>query len=188
MSWHTLALSDCPPQAWRNGGGITHELATWPEPQAWRWRASVARIDRDGDFSAFDGVQRGFAVLTGEGVTLTWPTHHLSLTPESPPVSFAGAPACHARLHGGPTMDFNLMTRGMRAELIQQTHLSAQGVWPAHAHVGVFARTACSWTCDGLRVEQPAFSLRWTQLSHPSSWTWLEGEALVFVLQEEAAT
>ena len=113
MNWQHVALHDCAPQAWRNGGGITHELATWPTPSDWRWRVSVARIDRDGPFSAFDSVQRWFAVLTGDGVTLSWPSHQRVVTPESAPVSFAGSPACDARLLSGSTLDLNLMARGL---------------------------------------------------------------------------
>lgn len=185
MTWHHLALRECTPQAWRNGGGITHELATWPQTSDWRWRVSVARIDRDGPFSAFEGVQRWFAVLSGEGVTLSWPNHQSVLTPQSAPLQFAGTPACDARLIGGPTLDFNLMARGMRGQLTRQTAPHTEATWPAHAHVGVFACTDCAWSCDGVAVEQPAHSLHWTHLAKPSSWSWLRGEALVYVLQEE---
>jgi len=205
MTWQHVSLSDCAPQAWRNGGGLTHELATWPSTQDWRWRASVARIDRDGAFSAFEGVQRWFAVLSGEGVTLSWPERQVSLTPHSEPIHFAGTPACDACLIGGPTLDFNLMTRNLHGELIRhptrhpiehlsrppspETHAPQQGTWPAHAHVGVFACTDCVWQSNGdVAFHQRAHSLRWTHLDQATPWTWLEGEALVFVLHDKDET
>ena len=55
-------------QAWRNGGGVTRELLTWPAAQAWALRISVADIERDGPFSAFPGIERpdGTTELTYE--------------------------------------------------------------------------------------------------------------------------
>lgn len=185
MSWQRIALGAVTPQAWRNGGGTTHELATWPSADDWRWRVSVARIDRDGPFSAFDGVQRWFAVLTGDGVHLTWPSHQVTLTPQSPPLSFAGSPACEATLIGGPTLDFNLMARGLIAHLTRQTSTPTQGAWPAQAHVGVFACTDCVWQSQDHVVEQAQHSLHWAYLDRAASWSWTKGEALIFVLQEE---
>lgn len=57
------------PQPWRNGGGTTRELLAWPRGAAeWQLRISVADITRDGAFSRFDGIDRGFAVVDGAGV------------------------------------------------------------------------------------------------------------------------
>ena len=56
---------------WKNGGGTTRELLSWPPGVAdWHWRISVAQVETEGPFSRFDGVQRWFAVLDGEGVEL----------------------------------------------------------------------------------------------------------------------
>jgi environmental stress-induced protein Ves len=189
MSWQRLSLQEATSQTWRNGGGVTHEFATWPSPDHWQWRVSVARIDRDGPFSAFEGIQRWFAVLTGDGVKLSWPTHAVALTPQSDPVQFAGSPACDAHLLGGPTLDFNLMTRGLRGHLTRQSDVSASvhtaASWPAQAHVGIFACTDCVWQCDGAVVEQAQHSLHWTHLATPTSWSWTRGDALIFVLHAE---
>lgn len=67
-----LLAKDCPAMPWRNGGGQTRELLTWPAgsaPDQWQLRISRADIDYDGPFSAFPGVQRWFAVLKGQA----WP-------------------------------------------------------------------------------------------------------------------
>lgn len=105
------------PQPWRNGGGRTRELLTWPPGASWRLRVSVADIEADGPFSAFPGVTRWFAVLSGAGVALTLGHAEHRLTPASAPVAFDGAAAPGCRLLDGPTRDLNLMLRGVRGTL-----------------------------------------------------------------------
>ena len=108
----TIAVDGVAPQPWRNGGGRTRELATWPGGGTpWQLRLSVADIDADGPFSAFDGVDRWFAVLQGAGVRLALPDGPQMLTPRSPPLLFAGEAAPGCWLTGGATRDFNLMLR-----------------------------------------------------------------------------
>lgn len=109
-----IAVADAPPMPWRNGGGVTCELFTWPAAASglpWQVRISVADITQDGPFSAFAGIDRWFAVLQGAGVRLGLPVGDRVLTADSAPLCFAGedAPAC-ALLHG-PTRDLNLMAQ-----------------------------------------------------------------------------
>lgn len=111
-------VADATPQPWRNGGGRTRELLAWPPGADWRVRVSVAEIDADGPFSAFEGVERWFAVLSGAGVVLSFAHGRHRLTPASAPLRFDGgeAPAC--RLIDDATSDLNLMLRvGVRGEL-----------------------------------------------------------------------
>lgn len=123
MTWlQHIAIDRVPPQPWRNGGGSTRELFTWPGGAApWQLRISVADITQDGPFSAFAGVDRWFAVLQGDGVRLGLPGGApRPLTCSSPPLRFDGeaAPACW--LTGGPTRDLNLMLqRGAGEALVQ---------------------------------------------------------------------
>src|SRR6218665_1188986 len=70
MSWSVVCANDVAPQRWKNDGGWTRELLAWPHPADWALRISVADIEADGPFSAFEGVQRWFAVLAGAGVRL----------------------------------------------------------------------------------------------------------------------
>lgn len=121
MSWRTVHLADVPATAWRNGGGLTRELAAWPTQGAWRWRMSVAEITASGPFSRFDGIARWLAVLKGAGVLLTVRTPPDSeetgtcthrLTASEPPLCFDGAVCTHCDLLDGPTQDFNLMVYG----------------------------------------------------------------------------
>lgn len=121
MSWHTVHLADVSATPWRNGGGLTRELAAWPSAGAWRWRMSVAEVTASGPFSRFDGITRWFAVLKGAGVALTVRTPSDSddaaacdhrLTAADPALCFDGGATTHCELLGGPTQDFNLMVQG----------------------------------------------------------------------------
>jgi environmental stress-induced protein Ves len=108
---HVVDLGSVQPQPWRNGGGVTRELLAWPPGSGAGWlvRVSVADIERDGPFSAYPGVQRGFAVLEGAGVVLGFTSGELTLTSASAPLHFDGAEAPGCRLVAGPTRDLNLM-------------------------------------------------------------------------------
>ena len=70
MGWHIIHLTDVAATPWRNGGGVTRELAVWPAQGEWAWRMSVAEVDRSGPFSRFEGIERWLAVLQGNGVQL----------------------------------------------------------------------------------------------------------------------
>ncbi|MBL8309775.1 MAG: HutD family protein [Burkholderiales bacterium] len=113
MSWHVVRVEEAAPRPWRNGGGVTRELLAWPTADDWAVRLSVADIAQDGPFSAFDGVDRWFGVLSGAGVWLGAPA--IAVRADGDPIRFAGesAPAC--RLIDGATRDLNLMLRRGRA-------------------------------------------------------------------------
>jgi environmental stress-induced protein Ves len=68
-----LNLADLPSQPWKNGGGITTEIAIGPVGatlQDFRWRISRAQIEREGPFSVFPGVTRWIALMEGAGCRL----------------------------------------------------------------------------------------------------------------------
>jgi len=113
MTWQTISLADVPPSPWKNGGGVTRELAVWPNPQDWLWRMSVAEVASDGPFSRFDGIDRWFAVLSGAGVRLDMgpEVQAHTLTSDSAPLCFAGDEPVLCGLIDGATQDFNLMLR-----------------------------------------------------------------------------
>ncbi len=106
---HVVQRDHVEPTPWRNGGGTTQELLVWPQPEGWQLRVSVARIDRDGPFSAFPGVRRWFTVLEGAGVALRWPTRTRRLTRGDEGVTFDGAEAPECQLLHGATTDLNVM-------------------------------------------------------------------------------
>ncbi|WP_269716751.1 HutD/Ves family protein [Caulobacter sp. NIBR2454] len=54
---------------WKNGGGMTAEIVARPvgsDLDTLEWRASLARIEQDGPFSSFPGVDRVLAVVEGQ--------------------------------------------------------------------------------------------------------------------------
>lgn len=109
MSLQQVHLDRIAPQPWKNGGGSTRVLLTWPHEADWRLRVSVATIDRDGPFSPFPGVQRWFSVLDGEGVVLTLGGQRHLLAPGHAPFHFEGEAAPGCELVAGSTEDLNFM-------------------------------------------------------------------------------
>ncbi|AYQ26985.1 MULTISPECIES: HutD family protein [unclassified Polaromonas] len=109
--WNVVRLADIPATPWRNGGGVTRELAMWPDAGDWAWRMSVADVDKSGPFSKFEGIERWFAVLEGAGVQLDVAGVPHRVTAADAPLFFDGAAATGCELIDGKTRDFNLMVR-----------------------------------------------------------------------------
>jgi len=107
-----VSLADVPWQPWRNGRGRTRELLAWPDAQDWRVRLSVAEIAEAAPFSAFEGVERWFAVIDGGGVDLRVDGEVHRLLPSTAPLRFSGGAAVDASPIAGTTRDLNLMVRG----------------------------------------------------------------------------
>jgi environmental stress-induced protein Ves len=100
---------------WKNGGGETAEVLIWPAGATlddFDWRLSMARVEADGPFSAFPGIDRTLAVLEGEGIRLVvGDDSAVTLTQDSPPFAFAADRPAAADLVGGPIVDLNMMSR-----------------------------------------------------------------------------
>jgi len=158
-----IRLQDTPSAPWRNGGGTTRELLAWPAPPAaWQLRVSVAEIAADGPFSAFPGVQRWFAVLKGAGVELSIDGRARRVSREDEPLCFAGDAAASCRLVDGPTLDLNLMLRGVPGRLLPA--VDGERWQPRSAQCGLFS--AVAGRCDAAAtnaVEVPAYALLWFQ-------------------------
>lgn len=123
-------------QVWRNGNGTTFQIAISPEGAAltdFDWRFSIAEIEQDCDFSAFDGYDRTLVLLEGQGLFLkdqeAGPdSKEIHLDAAHPMLSFRGETALRCHLAKGRTVDFNVMTKrgilGHRVEIVR--HLSGQ--------------------------------------------------------------
>jgi uncharacterized protein len=109
MTINVVRFDEVIPQRWKNGGGVTRELLAWPNANEWAIRLSVADIERDGSFSTFPGVERWFAVLSGNGVRLGVPAKLIKRGDDA--VNFDGALAPNCTLIDNPTRDLNLMIR-----------------------------------------------------------------------------
>jgi environmental stress-induced protein Ves len=155
----TVRLEEIARQPWRNGGGKTRELLVRPDGQAWRIRISVADVDADAPFSSFPGVQRWFAVLEGAGVELTIDGRPVQATGQTAPIHFPGTATVTCRLLDGPTLDLNLMLRGVPGRM----HVAANGVaWrPELAQCGLYAQVGGRCLVDGATTEVPPRSLVW---------------------------
>ena len=107
-------LREIAPQPWRNGAGVTREIAFGGASNAhFDWRLSVAEVEADAPFSAFPGVDRCIVLLRGAGMRLCAPdgTIDHALTEPLVPFRFAGDAQLDATLVAGPSSDFNVMTR-----------------------------------------------------------------------------
>ena len=147
--WQVVSALEVAAQRWRNGGGWTRELLAWPADD-WVLRLSVADIETDGAFSAFDGMQRWFGVVQGAGVRLLGK----ELRVGDGLLSFDGALAPNCQLIDGPTRDFNLMHRRARGRV----HIGEP--LPSAAWVGLFS------VAGGVlneRITVPPFSLAWAE-------------------------
>jgi environmental stress-induced protein Ves len=166
MNWQTVRLADVLPSPWRNGGGVTRELAAWPSFQDWIWRLSVAEVARSGPFSRFDGVQRWFAVLGGAGVRLSLGELIHELTCTSAPLCFDGASPADCQLLDGATQDFNLMLRADKATAQMKRILGTVTiVLDAPKTVAVYATAeGTKVLCGRDSLEVEAHSLAWQAL------------------------
>jgi hypothetical protein len=110
---------------WKNGGGLTRELATHPPGSGlaqFDWRVSIASIHTAGPFSHFPGIQRRMAVLDGRLSLSLGGAAALSLSADSAPLEFAGELAVTAAPLGGTVTDLNVMTRRGRCDARLQHH------------------------------------------------------------------
>ena len=100
---------------WQNGGGETMEIAIGPPGAVldrFDWRISLARIDSDGPFSIFPGIDRTLSVVSGAGLKLAIDTNAaVPLMPGSEPFTFSGDAAVRSSLIAGSVTDLNVMTR-----------------------------------------------------------------------------
>jgi environmental stress-induced protein Ves len=102
------------PQPWKNGAGLTREIAFGgTSSAAFDWRISLAEVERDAPFSAFPGINRCIVLLRGAGMrlrSLDGSVDH-ALTEALRPFRFSGDLPLDATLAAGTSSDFNVMTR-----------------------------------------------------------------------------
>lgn len=110
-----VRLSDLVEIPWKNGGGITREIAEARLGEDLLWRLSMADVARGGPFSDFTGLMRILTVIDGGGMDLITPagTLHAAF---AAPVRFDGGLSVVAHLLDGPLRDLNLMYYPGRVE------------------------------------------------------------------------
>jgi len=99
---------------WKNGGGITREVAVHPPGSTlgnFGWRVSLAEVRTGGPFSTFSGIDRQMAVLSGRLQLSIAGREPLTLCADSDPVAFAGELPVSSEPLQSPVLDLNVMTR-----------------------------------------------------------------------------
>ncbi|AGT08183.1 HutD/Ves family protein [Paracoccus aminophilus] len=100
---------------WKNGKGITIEIAIHPEGAStddFDWRLSTASVATDGPFSVFPGIDRSLSVLEGDGILLAVEgLGETELRQDTAPFSFPADAPTSARLIGSEITDLNAMSR-----------------------------------------------------------------------------
>jgi environmental stress-induced protein Ves len=114
-----IRATDMQPQPWKNGMGVTREIARFPADAGnddFVWRISVAEVSSASPFSTFPGIDRQIVLLDGGGfiMTLDGKQRH-ALTMPLVPFAFAGEAWVDVQMEGGATRDFNLMVRRAQA-------------------------------------------------------------------------
>ncbi|MGE0144668.1 MAG: HutD family protein [Planctomycetota bacterium] len=152
---------------WKNGGGRTREVATDEDRSGtFRWRVSVAEVDRDGPFSEFPGVDRTLWLLRGAGMALKVDGVDVRLLEPYEPFGFAGEARVSATLIDGPTEDLNLMVRRDRSRANAAILRGSQEiVRPGAARPRDLLVLALDGTCDVTFGDSPTHRL----LSHDAA-------------------
>jgi len=124
-----FSLDTVPATPWKNGGGTTREIASWPPGAGlddFGWRISVATIAASGPFSRFAGIDRIIMLLDGDGVHLRASDGSIDHRLDVPlaPFAFLGDTPLDCALLGGTSQDFNVMTR--RGQLRAQVYVIRQ--------------------------------------------------------------
>ncbi|HEY6133024.1 MAG TPA: HutD family protein [Rubrivivax sp.] len=164
-------LDGVQPQPWRNRGGVTRELLSWPPAAEWAVRISVADINQDGPFSSFPGIERWFAVLEGEGVVLRFASRREVLDTTSDPLHFDGAAAPDCELQGGATRDLNLMLRsGAGQGRMQRAAADQEWLSPAPWRALFCTGPARLQIDDTDAARLPAMALAWSAHAARQRW------------------
>ena len=141
ITWESLRATP-----WKNGGGVTREVAAFPpgsDTSSFTWRLSIADIDAGGPFSSFPGIDRTLVLLAGNGMTLTQEDGVTYPLPKALDIArFPGEAAISAQLSDGPTRDLNVMVR--------REHGSAEvRMLTAPADVNITGTTLLLYCADG---------------------------------------
>jgi environmental stress-induced protein Ves len=105
-----ICAADCPEVSWKNGGGTTREIASFPAGAGmydFDWRVSAARVDAPGAFSHFPRI----AILSGRLQLEVADRDAITLVEGGGAYDFAGDVAAFGTPVAGPVLDLNLMVR-----------------------------------------------------------------------------
>lgn len=98
---------------WRNGRGTTLEIGRAPAAaEPFLWRLSLARIEEDGDFSAYPGYRRALVLISGKSLRLRFRGQgECQLGPTKRTARFEGDWITRGTIGAGPCTDLSLIVR-----------------------------------------------------------------------------
>ena len=161
-----LAPRDYRRTPWKNGGGVTIDIAE--QDNAWRFGRTP--ITAPGPFSDYSGFDRAQVLVSGNGLVLQTPDGEIDVRTPFKPVRFAGETAITSRLENGPVEVVNLI--GNRATVridLQVLHAGAAIGRSAGTHILYAADGAAALAIDraphrlasdhALRIDVPGPSM-----------------------------
>lgn len=146
-----------PPVPWKNGGGVTREIAGNPPV----WRLSLADVASEGPFSVFSGLERILTVIEGAGMELHFgqQVRHALL---GEPLRFSGDDPVTGVLPHGPIRDLNLIYDPHQADGTVEVFSGAQSLLTGPTEVAVYVLTG-SVTCHGQHLDSGQMILQRTE-------------------------
>ena len=161
-----LTRDDARRVPWKNGRGVTEELAVWPdnasfERSTFDWRISKAAVDENGSFSFFPNFERILVVTSGDGLVL----EHGDEAPRVrlrrfEPYRFSGDWPTTAELVSGPVGDFNvLLRRGVSNADVQVLRLGRRRAREPLASGHAFLHTLTGAATARITNEEDPFEL-----------------------------
>jgi uncharacterized protein len=125
-----IRFTELESQPWKNGGGVTREIAALRRGNNILWRISIADVAVDGPFSRFPGLTRILTVIEGNGIRLHSEDGSIEAQYGNP-VQFDGGLTIQSELVDGPIRDLNVMFDPLRVE----AHVALVNVpLKTHAH------------------------------------------------------
>jgi environmental stress-induced protein Ves len=171
MKHQLLGPADFLKMPWKNGQGVTTELAVARRAgeDGFDWRISTATVAAPGPFSVFPGIDRSLAIVRGGTLALEVEGRPgVTLSTHTPPYAFGGELTVNStpvlEIEGVPIDDFNVMTRrdGWRHTLAQHCLEGQPLPWALPAQLDAVAFLYCAHgevevtAGDGHRMNVPA--------------------------------
>ncbi len=100
---------------WKNGGGVSVDIAWDRETDGETWRLGRTPITAPGPFSDYSGNDRLQVLVAGRGLVLKTPDGEIDVREAFRPVRFAGETSITSHLESGPVEVVNLI--GQRAHV-----------------------------------------------------------------------
>jgi uncharacterized protein len=94
---------------WKNGGGVTVDIAVVTDNDGDVWRFGRTPIVAPGSFSDYSGFDRVQVLVAGSGLVLKTPDGEIDVREPFRPVRFAGETPIVSRLESGPVEVVNLI-------------------------------------------------------------------------------